>query len=325
VTTKSALRVLTWPVHGNYMHYLSLAMGSRATAPVTFYVPKRADPSGGYGGRNCGMPLLDNVVEVPAEAVPDMELDAVLYQARQHYADDHFGLRRRPRLPRLYVEHDPPRETPTEALHPAAGDPDLWLYHVTHYNALMWNSGRAHTGVIEHGVAVPNPGSYTGGLERGITAINQLHQRGRRLGADIFAAVQHQHDVPLDLVGLESQELGGLGPIHGPDLPNLMASYRFYFYPVRYTSLSLSLIEAMMVGLPPVALATTELPSVIQSNVTGFLSCDVRNLVEHMYLFLNNPDLAHSVGRAAARMALERFHIERFGRDWLSAFERAVA
>ena len=37
-----------------------------------------------------------------------------------------------------------------------------------------------------------------------------------------------------------------------------MARRRVYLHPVRWTSLGLSLIEAMMLGMPVVALATTE-------------------------------------------------------------------
>ena len=53
-----------------------------------------------------------------------------------------------------------------------------------------------------------------------------------------------------------------------------MAAYRFYFHPVRYTSLGLSLCEAMTVGLPVVGLATTELPTIIDHGVNGFVDTD---------------------------------------------------
>jgi hypothetical protein len=59
------------------------------------------------------------------------------------------------RLPRIYLEHDPPLAHPTNTVHPV-DDPDLLLVHVTHYNALMWDSGRVPTRVVEHGVRVPD-------------------------------------------------------------------------------------------------------------------------------------------------------------------------
>lgn len=39
------------------------------------------------------------------------------------------------------------------------------------------------------------------------------------------------------------------------------ARYRFLFNPIRYTSLGLAVIEAMMIGMPVVALGTTDMVS----------------------------------------------------------------
>jgi len=47
------------------------------------------------------------------------------------------------------------------------------------------------------------------------------------------------------------------------------AEYRFFFNPVRYTSLPLAVCEAMTIGMPIVGLATTELVSVIRNGTTA--------------------------------------------------------
>jgi glycosyltransferase involved in cell wall biosynthesis len=185
---------------------------------------------------------------------------------------------------------------------------------VTAFNALMWDCGATPTAVVEHGVVVPDGVTYRGGLARGLTVVNGLAARGRRLGADIFAAARRQ--VPLDLVGMQSEELDGLGEVSPPELAAFMADYRFYFHPVRYTSLGLSLCEAMTVGLPVVGLATTELPTVVANGVNGFVDTDPARLVETMRALLADPDLAREVGAAGRATALERFSIERFVADW---------
>src|SRR5690606_28354745 len=115
--------------------------------------------------------------------------------------------------------------------------------HVTAFNALMWDCRRTPTRVIDHGVAVPDDVRYTGELPRGISAINHLATRGRRLGADVFLDLRER--VPVDLVGMDAERLGGLGPVPRRELPALMARYRFYLHPVRYTSLAMALCEAM--------------------------------------------------------------------------------
>ena len=42
-----------------------------------------------------------------------------------------------------------------------------------------------------------------------------------------------------------------------------MARRRVYLHPIRWTSLGLSLLEAMHLGMPVVALATTEVPEAV--------------------------------------------------------------
>ncbi len=105
------------------------------------------------------------------------------------------------RVPAVYVEHDCPRGDVPHTRHPLAGRSDLPLVHVTHFNALMWDSGRAPTTVIEHGVVDPGP-LWTGELARLGVVINDPARRGRLVGADLhpaFAAdrpgrpVRHAH------------------------------------------------------------------------------------------------------------------------------------
>src|SRR5205823_7407705 len=143
---------------------------------------------------------------------------------------------------------------------------------------------------------------------RGLVVVNHLRQRGRRLGADVFEQVRRE--VPLDLVGMGAEELGGIGEVAPPDLPAFAARYRFFFNPIRYTSLGLAILEAMTIGLPIVGLATTELVTVIESGVSGYLATDPDALVEPMARLLADPAHARRVGEAARRTARARFGSE---------------
>ena len=305
-------RVLTWPVHGNYMLYLSRAR-------VEFVVPVDPARGAGYGGRGTTFPFGPNVVEVPAAEVRNERLDCVLFQTRQNWETDQHEILSpaQRRLPRVYLQHDPPWGDPVNERH-WSDDPDGLLVHVTPFNALMWDAGRTPGTVIEHGVFIPAAARYTGELPRGIVVVNHLRQRGRRLGADVF--LQLREEVPLDLVGMDSESLGGLGEVFPPELPVVEARYRFFFNPIRWTSLGLAVIEAMMVGLPVVGLATTELVTVIRNGESGFLDTDPAKLVEPVRELLADPGLARRMGAAARTCALERFDIDRFARHWEETF-----
>jgi glycosyltransferase involved in cell wall biosynthesis len=220
-------------------------------------------------------------------------------------------------LPRVYLEHDPPREHPTDTRHPV-DDPDVLLVHVTHFNALVWDAGRTPVRVIEHGVTVPDGVRYTGELPRGLAAVNNLVGRGRRLGADVFARARAE--VPLDLVGIASEAAGGLGDVPHDRLPAFQVRYRFFFNPIRYTSLGLAVCEAMMLGMPVVGLATTEMATAIENGRSGWVDTDVAVLIDRMRVLLDDPVEARRLGDGARRRAMERFHIARFVRDWEDAF-----
>jgi hypothetical protein len=305
-------RVLTWHVHGNYLLYLS-------RADVDFYLPTRTDGVPGYGGRGTTFPFGPNVHDVPADAVRGLEFDCILFQCRRNYEFDQFDIlsAAQRRLPRIYLEHDTPPGDPTAARH-WFDDPGGLLVHVTPFNALFWDNGRTPTRVIDHGVAVPEGLSCSGELAKGLVVVNHLRGRGRRLGADVFE--QARRDVPLDLVGMDAESLGGLGEVFPPDLPAFMTRYRFFFHPIRFTSLGLALLEAMMLGLPVVGVAATELVTVVRNGESGFIDTDPAKLVEAMRLLLRDPAEARRLGENARRVARERFNINRFARDWGRAF-----
>ncbi|MFM8322528.1 MAG: glycosyltransferase [Chloroflexota bacterium] len=310
------MNLLTWHIHGSYLYYLS-------HANHTFYLPVKPGRPEGYGGRSGSFPWPANVIDVPAEEVSRLDLDAVIFQSARNYQEDqHEILSPEQRaLPRLYIEHDPPRQHPTDTRHPL-DDPNVLLVHVTHFNNLMWDSGRTPTTVIEHGVTVPPGVRYTGELDRGIVVVNGLKTRGRRLGLDVY---QHAcARLPLDLIGMGSAELGGLGEVPHHDLPAFEARYRFFFNPIRYTSLGLAVCEAMLLGMPVVGLATTEMATVIENGVSGFVDTDLRRLETAMQALLDDPGEARRLGQGAARAAAERFDIRRFTRDWDLALRQAA-
>jgi hypothetical protein len=312
----TALRILTWHVHGSYLE----ALGRTG---LELYLPTLPGRPTGYGGR-AHLDLPGSVHDVPAERVRDLELDAVLFQSHRNLLEDqHRVLSERQRtLPRVFLEHDPPREHPTDTRHPA-DDPEVTLVHVTHFNALMWDPGRSPVRVIEHGVPAPPPGlRWSGSRARGICVMNDLASRGRRAGRDLF--LEAREHVPMDLVGIDSGSLGGLGSVPRSALPALEAEYRFFFHPARYTSLGLAVIEAMLLGMPVVAPATTEIVSVLEDGRSGIISTDPRRLVEGMHALLEDRPMAERLGAAGREAALGRFGMERFAREWEELFGELV-
>lgn len=303
------LRILTWHVHGNYLYYLT-------QVPHEFLLVIDAARSTHHTGRSGTLPWGDNVHEAPAERLHEMAFDVVLHQSRDTWEVDRLTLlsEAQRRLPTIYLEHDPPQGHPTDTLHWAAG-PETLLVHCTPFNALMWDAGASPVRIVDHGIRLLHPARYTGERASGIVVVNNLDLRGRRLGADVYAEVARQ--VPLCLVGMGAERSGGEGEVRNHELPARVAEHRFFFNPIRYTSLGLAVLEAMMVGTPVVGLATTELVTVIRSGVNGYVDTRIDRLVEVMRTLLEDPGLAREWGEAGRRTALERFSSERFVDDWL--------
>ncbi|HKZ36921.1 MAG TPA: glycosyltransferase, partial [Chryseolinea sp.] len=255
------IKVFTWHIHGSYLYYLS-------QGNFDIYIPVNKQKSEGYIGYGTTFPFGKNVHEIPAERVKEVSFDCIVFQTSKNYRTDQYDILsdEQRALPKIYLEHDPPQGHPTDTIH-VVDDPSVTIVHVTNFNRLMWNNNGVPTIVIDHGILAPNV-SYSGELERGVVVINNLNEQGRRLGIDLF--LEARKHVPLDLIGMNTQELGGLGEILHPQLPEFLKQYRFFFNPMRYTSLGLAVLEAMMIGIPIVGTATTEMVTVIKNDFSGY-------------------------------------------------------
>lgn len=307
MSSSDRLRVFTWHVHGAYLYYL-------AHTDVDFFIPVREERTEGYYGRGESYPFGDNVFEIPFEEVRNHRFDIILYQSEKNYTVDRWEVLSEEQLtlPAIYLEHNTPLESVTDQLHPLKEEASL-LVHVTHYNQLMWKHQTGRQRVIVHGV--PDLGyQYSGAMAKGLVLINHIRERGRVAGWDIYQTMAES--LPIDIVGMGSENYGGMGDKRYPELHDFISDYRFLFNPMRYTSFGLAVCEAMMAGLPIVSLATTEYAKHIMNGVNGYVSNDLHWLQTKMELLLEDRELASELGKRARNYALTHFNIERFSQEW---------
>jgi glycosyltransferase involved in cell wall biosynthesis len=184
--------------------------------------------------------------------------------------------------------------------------------HVTHFNDLFWDAGSTRTRVIEHGIVDPGY-RYTGELGRAAVVINEAARRGRVTGTDLLPRLNG--DVPLDIFGMDAARLGGIEDLPQARLHDELPRRRAYLHPFRWTSLGLSLLEAMHLGMPVVALATTEVGEAVPREA-GVVSTRVETLKDALRRLLRDSEEARAMGEAARASALERFGLARFLTDW---------
>jgi glycosyltransferase involved in cell wall biosynthesis len=94
-----------------------------------------------------------------------------------------------------------------------------------------------------------------------------------------------------------------------------MPRRRVYLHPIRWTSLGLTLLEAMHLGMPVVALATTEAPDAVPAEA-GVVSTDVARLCAGITRLMNDAEEARERGLAARRAALARYGLDAFLARW---------
>jgi hypothetical protein len=311
------MRILLWHVHGSWTDAFV-----RGRHEYLLPVLPEGGPWGlGRAGRNWP----DSVREVHLAALDAGSVDVVVLQRPEEIGEVSGILGRTPGvdLPAVFVEHNTPKGDFPFTRHPLADQNTIPLVHVTHFNRLAWDNGSALSKVIEHGI--PDPGQlYTGELPDLGVVVNEPVRRGRVTGTDLLPAFA---DVaPLQVFGMKTEGLAvaaGIGTdrltprgdLKTQELHRELARCRVYLHPMRWTSLGLSLLEAMHLGMPVVALAATEAPRAVPPEA-GAVSADIDELLRCARRLVANPDEARRRGVAAREAALARYGLGKFQDSW---------
>ncbi|MFF0121907.1 glycosyltransferase [Micromonospora arida] len=320
------MNILLWHVHGSWT--TSFVHGSHR-----YLIPTTPD-RGPYGlGRARTYPWPDSAVEVSPEELPNADVDLVILQRPEEIDRAEQWLRRRPGrdLPAIYVEHNTPKGDVPNTRHPMADRDDLLVAHVTGFNQIFWDTGATRTTVVDHGIVAPSA-SYTGELDRLAVVINEPVRRGRVTGTDLLP--QFAEIAPLDVfgmgvagladhLGLPADRLTSHDDVPQERMHTELARRRAYLHLCRWTSLGLSLIEAMAIGMPVVALATTEAVMAVPPEA-GALATRTDTLLDAARRFIAEPATARQAGAAARTAARDRYGLDRFLADWDRLLEEEV-
>jgi hypothetical protein len=307
------MRVLHWHVHGSW----STAF---VRGPHTYLVPVTPDRDADGRGRAQTFDWPANAVEITPGDLASADVDVVVLQRPHELELSQQWLGRRPGrdVPAVYVEHNTPRGDVPGTRHPMADQSGIPVVHVTPFNELFWDCGSAPTWVIEHGI--PDPGyRYTGDIPHAAVVVNEPVRRWRVTGTDLLPRFAEQ--ATLDVFGMAVSQLPANDRITTfENLPQArmhaqLARRRVYLHPIRWTSLGLSLLEAMHLGMPVVALATTEVVEAVPPGA-GVISTRVDLLADALRAFIADPDLAEHTGVAARAAARRRYSLDRFSTDW---------
>jgi hypothetical protein len=312
------MRILVWHDHGGWMDAFV-----RGNHEYLVPVDER-----GSGGRLPSWPR--GVRDVRPSEMRELDFDVVVMQRLEEVELVERLTARRPGrdVPAVFVEHNTPQADIPNTRHPFAGRSDILIAHVSYFNSLMWDCADAPTTVIEHGI-VDRGYAYTGTLARSAAVINEPVRRWRVTGTDLLRDLSEP--APVDVfgmdvgalaakLGLPSSRITDAGNWSPDELHVELPQRRLYLHPMRWTSLGLSLLEAMMAGMPVVGVESTEIHRAVPDGA-GVISANVGELQEAIAWLMEDAEAAQHIGRRARDHVLANYGLAKY----LDAWDAALA
>lgn len=172
-------------------------------------------------------------------------------------------------------------------------------------------------------------GQWVGAGNEVITFAQDMKHRGEFCNFDAFEKIVTGYNAKV--YGPKNENAGALngGFMTYEQMKQKMRDARAYVYtgtqPASYT---LNLIEAMMTGVPIVALGPKhvtslniagdayEIPDIINNGINGFWSDDIQELKQRIDFLLSDVKAARRIGEMGRQRAIELFGMERVKSDW---------
>lgn len=167
-----------------------------------------------------------------------------------------------------------------------------------------------------------------------ITFAQDMQHRGEWCGYETFLKIAEGFNA--HIYGPNNENSGALdgGKLTYNDMRQKMRDGRVYVYtgtqPASYT---LGFIEAMMTGIPVVALGPRlwntlnlagdvyEIPDIITNGVNGYWSDSVEDLRRAIQFMLDDRELAKRIGKMGRETAIERFGMDMVKSKWREFFD----
>lgn len=196
--------------------------------------------------------------------------------------------------------------------------------HITIYNGVdvsQWNPPQ-----VKHKkqlIGLTARLSYEKGIDRAIEAIGQLKKQG--IKAHLLLMGDGPERKQLEQLVRDqrlTEEISFTGFVK--DVRAKLAECSIFLFTPRWgEGTSLSLIEAMLLGLPCVVFDTESMNEVVKNGETGFVipDGDIIGLADHLQLLLTDENLRINMGNAARKRAQTYFTLQRVVDDlekWLA-------
>ena len=177
---------------------------------------------------------------------------------------------------------------------------------------------------------------WTGDKKHVITFAQSFKKRGDHLGYSLFERVTG--DFKRKVFGTENEDLGEVSGglrSYNEMLRDLREARAYFYFGTQPAPYTLSFIEAMMTGIPVVAVGSVlrstiaaynwknyEVPDIISNGVNGFIADTVQELKDYINLLMTDDVLANRISVAGRKTAIELFGKKQRMREWADFLRR---
>jgi hypothetical protein len=170
---------------------------------------------------------------------------------------------------------------------------------------------------------------WTGERKQVITLAQSFKKRGEHLGYSVFEKATE--GFTRKVYGTENEDLGemcGGTRSYGELKQNIRESRVFFYFGTQPAPYTLSFIEAMMTGIPIVAVGPKlrdtgiykwkhyEIPDIISNGINGYWSDDINELKGYIQLLMDDEETAKRIGEAGRKTAIKLFDTKQIKSEW---------
>lgn len=289
------------------------------------YVPIKNGRQYNYDGKTPGYPWHNNTQEIDVNKINNYNYDVIIFQTAQHILQEYFlyfdknifdSIKHK-----IFIVHnllaDSDLNNPLlSKLEEAINKKVDMVVHISDCILNQWNSVmpslKRKSIVIYHAIDLPDI-TATYNINKAVCAINNLPSRPES-GKNEFLELKKFIDI--DLYGVQSESVGGKGNIPASELLKTLAKYSVYINPTRNNPLPMTVLQAMSIGLPVIALNTGDLDKAITDGIEGFLCNSVDDIIDKYNYLINNKEKICQFGINAINKIKNKFSYDRFSQEW---------
>jgi glycosyltransferase involved in cell wall biosynthesis len=309
------LNILTFSTHERYMEFVS-------RTEHQFY---SLEPKGFKRWNTTYAPVPKNIQIISDDNVPlDINIDCIFTLARHQYKPA-LNLAKYHHVPLLCLEvFVPPKGINNSILQESKtlmrGNLNVFINNYSR-EVWGWSANEADCRVIEHGIDTElfSP-SDRKRENRILSVVNDWVNRDWSHGFRLWQYITQ---------GLPVYPLGDTpGLSRAVSIDKLRLAYQnssIYVNTTLEVPVATAMLEAMASGCAIVSTATCGIPEIIQHYENGLISNDPKELRSYLEMLLEDEVLCRQLGEAARKTVLENYSLNKFIKNWDSAFKDVVS